>query len=40
MLVVQGWMTSNLATLSLETSVAEALALCQERQISHILILE
>ena len=40
MLLVQDWMTRNLMTLSPEASVAEALALCRERRIRHIPILE
>ncbi len=40
MLLVQDWMTRKLVTLSPEASVAEALALCRERRIRHIPILE
>jgi acetoin utilization protein AcuB len=40
MLLVRDWMTGNLATLSPEASVAEALTLCRERRIRHIPILE
>ncbi len=40
MLLVQDWMSRNLVTLSPEASVAEALALCRERRIRHIPILE
>jgi acetoin utilization protein AcuB len=39
-LLVRDWMTSNLVTLPPEASVAEALALCRERRIRHIPILE
>jgi acetoin utilization protein AcuB len=40
MLLVRDWMTGNLVTLSPEASAAEALTLCRERRIRHILILE
>jgi acetoin utilization protein AcuB len=40
MLMVRDWMTGNLATLSPEASVAEALTVCRERRIRHIPILE
>ena len=40
MLLVQDWMSRNLMTLSPEASVAEALALCREKRIRHIPILE
>ena len=40
MLLVRDWMTGNLATLSPEASVAEALTLCRKRRIRHIPILE
>src|SRR3990170_392441 len=40
MLLVRDWVAGNLATLSPEASVAEALALCRERRIRHIPILE
>ncbi len=40
MLMVRDWMTGNLATLSPEVSVAEALTVCRERRIRHIPILE
>jgi acetoin utilization protein AcuB len=40
MLMVRDWMTGNLATLSPEASVAEALTFCRERRIRHIPILE
>ena len=40
MLLVQDWMSRNLVTLSPEASVAEALALCREKRIRHIPILE
>jgi acetoin utilization protein AcuB len=39
-LLVRNWMTQNLATLSPEASVAEALSLCRERRIRHIPIVE
>ena len=40
MLLVRDWMTGNLATLSPEASVAEALTLCRKRRIRHIPILD
>ncbi len=40
MLLVRNWMTQIIATLSPETSVAEALTLCRERRVRHIPILE
>ena len=40
MLLVQDWMSRNLITLPPEASVAEALALCRERRIRHMPILE
>ena len=40
MLLVRDWMTRQLLTLSPKASVAEALALCRERRIRHIPILE
>jgi acetoin utilization protein AcuB len=39
-LLVRNWMTRNLATLSPEANVAEALSLCRKRRIRHIPILE
>jgi acetoin utilization protein AcuB len=39
-LLIRDWMTRNLVTLPPEASVAEALALCRERRIRHIPILE
>ena len=40
MLLVRNWMTGIVAALSPEASVAEALALCRERRVRHIPILE
>ena len=40
MLLVRNWMTRIVAALSPEASVAEALALCRERRVRHIPILE
>ena len=40
MLLVRNWMTRNLATLSPEANVAEALSLCRKRRIRHLPILE
>ncbi len=40
MLLVRNWMTRIVAALSPDASVAEALALCRERRVRHIPILE